>query len=282
MIQVNRANFEEIYDSADSFYQSFWDSEGSLHWGYFEDPHSTTVPIEEFPLACKRWNEYMLERSQITGNSRVLDVGCGNGNTAIWLAQETGCEVVGIDLSGVRINNAKVKAQEHPSLKISFEKASATELPFEEGSFTHVWSQATIYHIYERQEALRELYRTIAKGGFLVFDDLITPIPIEKISETSRKWVYERIHFQPLFSGESYVDFLEEIGFKVWEAEYLSAHYKTTYQLVCEKAKAYISQVKASPGDSAGGLPDINAYEKMCAAISGRELGCYFYLCQKT
>ncbi len=52
MIQVNRANFEEIYDRADSFYQSFWDSEGSLHRGYFEDPHSTTIAFVSARLSA--------------------------------------------------------------------------------------------------------------------------------------------------------------------------------------------------------------------------------------
>ncbi|WP_293120895.1 cyclopropane-fatty-acyl-phospholipid synthase family protein [Okeania sp. SIO1I7] len=44
----------------------------------------------------------MLFQSGITKDSRVLDLGCGNGNTAIWLSQETGCEVVGDDNPAVR------------------------------------------------------------------------------------------------------------------------------------------------------------------------------------
>ncbi len=40
----------------------------------------------------------MLEQSGIFAKSRVLDIGCGNGNTAVWVTQQTGCEVVG-DLS---------------------------------------------------------------------------------------------------------------------------------------------------------------------------------------
>lgn len=58
----------------------------------------------------------MLSQSGVEKDSRVLDLGCGNGNTAIWLSQQTGCEVVGVDLSGVRIENAKTKAQQYPSL----------------------------------------------------------------------------------------------------------------------------------------------------------------------
>lgn len=117
----------------------------------------------------------MLEQRNIDASSKVLDIGCGNGNTAILLAQETGCEVVGIDLSGVRVNNAKEKAKNYPHLNISFEKASATSLPYDDNSFTHVWSQATIYHIPQREKALQEIQRVLQEGGIFLFDDLITP-----------------------------------------------------------------------------------------------------------
>ncbi|NEP07889.1 MAG: ubiquinone/menaquinone biosynthesis protein, partial [Okeania sp. SIO4D6] len=92
--KFSEVDTEVFYDSEDSLYRSFWDSEGSLHWGYFEK--LTTAKTEDFIPACKRWNEYMLFQSGITKDSRVLDLGCGNGNTAIWLSQETGCEVVGV------------------------------------------------------------------------------------------------------------------------------------------------------------------------------------------
>ena len=96
----------------------------------------------------------MLQQSGITAESRVLEVACGNGNAAIWLAQQTGCEVVGIDLSSSYIDNARAKASNFPSLRVSFQKESATNLPFPDGSFTHAWSQGALYHIPELNKAL--------------------------------------------------------------------------------------------------------------------------------
>ena len=49
----------------------------------------------------------MAEKAEITRDSRVLDLGCGNGTTSFRLHEDLECEVVGIDLSGVRIDNAK-------------------------------------------------------------------------------------------------------------------------------------------------------------------------------
>jgi ubiquinone/menaquinone biosynthesis C-methylase UbiE len=262
--KFTEADTEAFYNQEDSLYRSFWDREGSLHWGYFDQEADSSS--EKFLQACQRWNEYMLEQSGITSDSCVLDVGCGNGNTAVWLATQTGCEVVGVDISSVRIGNAEALARQHPSLRLSFQKASATSLPFADGFFTHVWSQATLYHIHERELALREIQRVLKERGIFLFDDLVTPV--EEIGETARNYVYNRLLFEPTFSLESYGQKLTQLGLMVFQVKDLSEHLKKSYELLSELAqKSY---------------PDLSAaYEKMCSAIASGEVGWCFYLCEK-
>jgi len=262
--RFSEVDTEVFYDSEDSLYRSFWDSEGSLHWGYFEN--LTDVKVEDFITACQHWNEYMLSGGGITKDSRVLDLGCGNGNTAVWLCQQTDCEVVGIDLSGVRIENAKAKAQEYPSLRLEFEKASATNLPYEEGSFTHVWSQATLYHVHDRHQALREVHRVLEEGGTFIFDDLISPT--QEINEMARQYVYDRLIFEPTFSMEAYADFLTQLGFMVLAKMDLSKHLHKSYELLSQLAKPQYPELSC-------------AYDKMCEAISAEQLGWGFFLAEK-
>lgn len=276
---------EELYAHVDSLCRVFWDKEGSLHWGYFQDPNPSNLNPEDFLPASRHWNQCMLDRSGISSSSRVLDLGCGNGNAAIWLAEQTGCEVVGVDLSEVRITNAQEKAQEHLSLSLSFHKASATQLPFASEAFTHVWSQATLYHVHERQQALQEVYRILEVGGRFVFDDLITPLPIKQISEAAQKYVYDRMLFKPLFSGESYAEFMRELGFEVLQTEDLSQHLYQSYQLLCQLAHQHEAEVRAAY-DNSGLDPEhymspTFSYRKVCEAIDAQELGWFFYLCQK-
>ena len=222
------ADTEAFYDQQDSLYQNFWDKEGSLHWGYF-DKFSIPEP-ENFITACQHWNEYMLQQSGINSASKVLDVGCGNGNTAIWLAQQTGCEVIGIDLSIVRVENARSKIANHPQLRVSFEKATATDLPFENGTFTHVWSQATLYHVHDRQQALVEVQRVLAEKGIFVFDDLITPTDV--INEQAQQYVYSRLLFGKTYSMMSYQRSLTDLGIMVLESKDLSTDLKQSYTLL--------------------------------------------------
>ena len=92
---------ESYYDSEDKVYRSFWDTEGSLHWGLFDESTG-----QDFLKACANLNEFMANKARLLPESTLLDIGCGNGNTAMWLSGTRECSVVGVDLSGVRINNA--------------------------------------------------------------------------------------------------------------------------------------------------------------------------------
>ncbi len=260
------SNTEAMFDDIPRLerFRSFWNPDGSLHWGYFDDLDN--VKPDDFVSACDRWDEYMLEKSGITAESKVLEVACGNGNSAIWLAQKTGCEVVGIDLSGNYIKNATDKASKYPSLRVSFQKESATNLPFSDGSFTHAWSQAALCHIHEREKALGEVYRVLKDGGIFLFDDMTKPI--EKVSETAQKHVYERLLLQRTFSIEIYKEKLSEIGFKVLEQKDLSKHLEKSYELVTELAKK--------------DYPDLSAaFNKTRETITAGELGWCFCLCEK-
>ncbi|PKB79330.1 MAG: hypothetical protein BZY88_13915 [SAR202 cluster bacterium Io17-Chloro-G9] len=262
---------EAFYDAEDAVYRSFWDNEGSLHWGYFDQSTG-----KDFLKACANLNDIMANMASIDGASRVLDLGCGNGTTATWLCRSRGCNVVGIDLSGVRIGNAKEALQSQPQevkSRLEFEKASATDLPFPEGTFSHVWTQATIYHIHDKPAALNEAYRVLAPGGTLVFDDLLKPKA--DISQAARTHVYDRLLFDTDFSFQSYQDALHSAGFRVIESQDLSPHLRTSYQCLAEITEKLVAQ----GSDNFQHLS--YAYRQMVQAVDNGELGWGLYLCQK-
>ncbi len=260
------ADTEALFEDRDrdQRFRSFWNPEGSLHWGYFEN--LAAAKPEDFVPACDRWDRYMLEQSGITDDSRVLEVACGNGNASIWIAQQTGGEVVGIDLSSNHIKNAREKASCNPSLRLSFQKESATHLPFPDGSFTHAWSQAALYHIPDREKALAEVYRVLADGGIFLFDDLVTPV--QTVSETALKYVYDRLLFKPTFSAAVYAEKLRQLGFTVLQQTDLSEHLSKSYELVSALAREEYPELSA-------------AFEKTRESIVAGEVGWCFCLCKK-
>ena len=268
---------EEYYDAEDVIYRSVWDADGSVHWGVFDGNANGDSIREQFLDAGIRLNQLMVEYAGINENSKVLDVGCGNGNAAIWLTRNSGAHVTGVDLSGVRVANAVESLKDVPELaaNLAFEKASATELPFDEGTFTHFWSQATIYHVPDKVKVLQEAYRVLQPGGMMIFDDLTKPRT--NISESARKFVYERLLFDTDFSFYSYIDALRETGFKVLQARDLSSHLAQSY--------TYLSNL-ASVAEGPEGYQDrfdylADAYMKTVDAINNDELGWAQFLCVK-
>ena len=262
---------ETYYDGQDEIYRSVWDEEGSVHWGVFDDNTG-----DDFLKACSNLNDMMVEKGRINSTSNVLDLGCGNGTTAIWLNNDRGCHVPGVDLSGVRVDNPK-KARTRRSLsaqdRLAFEKASATELPFTDGTFTHLWSQATIYHVPDKETVLKEAYRVLKDGGIMVFDDLIKPKT--DISAEAQKFVYDRLLYDTPFNFESYQDTLKSHGFKILEAHDLSAHLKNSYILLAGRVPTDSSEHAEHYAELA------KSYIETARAVDNKELGWGFYICQK-
>ncbi len=262
---------ESYYDSEDAIYRSIWDEDGSVHWGVFDDSTG-----DDFLKACANLNDLMVAKGRIDSDAKVLDLGCGNGTTAIWLSGNHNCHVTGVDLSGVRVQNAQNALEgldQSAQEKLALEKASATELPFGDASFTHLWSQAVIYHVPDKDAALKEAYRVLEDGGIMVFDDLIKPQP--EISADAQKFVYDRLLFDTPFSFDSYQDALKAQGFKILEAHDLSSHLKNSYLRLADRTPKF-------DGDQAEHYAELtNAYRETARAVDNQEVGWGRFVCQK-
>jgi demethylmenaquinone methyltransferase/2-methoxy-6-polyprenyl-1,4-benzoquinol methylase/phosphoethanolamine N-methyltransferase len=105
---------------------------------------------------------------------KALDVGCGPGTTAIFMAKEVGAEgeVVGIDASLEMIQVAREKAKKEGSTA-RFEPAAIEALPFPDETFDAATSTYMLHHLPEDVQAkgLSEVRRVLKPGGrFLIVD----------------------------------------------------------------------------------------------------------------
>jgi ubiquinone/menaquinone biosynthesis C-methylase UbiE len=262
---------ESYYDSQDAIYRSFWDEGGSVHWGVFDETTGS-----DFLKACANLNDIMVEKGRIDSTHKVLDLGCGNGTTAIWLSENQDCHVTGVDLSGVRVQNAKnarATLDQSAQENLAFEKASATELPFEDASFSRLWSQTVIYHVPDKEAVLKEAYRVLGEGGIMVFDDLLKPQP--DISAEGQKYVYDRLLFDTPYSFESYQNALKEQGFKILEAHDLSSHLENSYLRLADRTPKFDKEHAEHYAELT------TAYHETARAVDKQELGWGLFVCQK-
>lgn len=95
--------------------------------------------------------------------ARVLDLGTGTGLAAFTAARRfPEAEVMGVDLSGAMLAEAREHAPPELAGRVRFEDADAAALPFEQGSFELVML-ANMIPFFD------ELARVVAPGGHLLF-----------------------------------------------------------------------------------------------------------------
>src|SRR5258708_17201527 len=106
----------------------------------------------------------LVGRLDVKEGDRVLDVGCGTGRLARWIASITGAAgVVGIDPLVDRVQVARTNSQ-----GIAFEVGSAEDLgAFADGSFDVVCMSAVFHWVADKPEALRGVRRVLKPGGRL-------------------------------------------------------------------------------------------------------------------
>jgi ubiquinone/menaquinone biosynthesis C-methylase UbiE len=96
---------------------------------------------------------------------RVLDVGCGTGENALYLAGN-GFSVVGVDLSDRALAGARAKAPER-GLKVEFRAGNALSLDFKDGVFDNVIDSG-LFHTFpdnDRPAYARQIARVLATRG---------------------------------------------------------------------------------------------------------------------
>ncbi len=218
---------EQFFDASTQTYLGFWDSEGVLHTGYFADGNT-----DDYRAAAARTSQLLGDEAGLTAGARVLDVGCGCGNFVFDLARRFGCRCEGLDLSAERIRFAAGRLADAPALagRVRFRHGSATQLPYEPASFSHVVSQDALFLIPDKPRSHAELFRVLAPGGRLAISDFLQPRP--EISPRARKHVYDRVRWSSGYSLVGYQQALERAGFRIRLARELSPHLQRTYQVL--------------------------------------------------
>ncbi len=107
----------------------------------------------------------------------VLDLGCGIGGPARWLATQRGCRVVGLDLTEVYCRTAcELSARVGLSRRTAFVCADGLAPPFATASFDLIWTQHAAMNIADKARLYREVARVLKPGGrFGLYDVMAGP-----------------------------------------------------------------------------------------------------------
>ena len=112
------------------------------------------------------WRELEFLKEYVHKESRVLDIGCGNGRLVDMF------EGMEINYTGIDSSKELIKiAKKERGSKGSFFHANALELPFDDGTFDTVFSIAVLHHVPSeayRAQFVSEIHRVLKPGGTCV------------------------------------------------------------------------------------------------------------------
>jgi ubiquinone/menaquinone biosynthesis C-methylase UbiE len=157
---------------------------GVRHFGYYPEGKSISRSV-----ALRNMMDEVGNRIKLPEGSQVLDAGCGEGKTAIRMAERFGYSLTGVDLLQESIKLAKDNAKKS-SAKVIFQVSNFMHLPFDDASFDCVYALETFTHAPDDKKALREFIRVLRPGGRLIIFDYETAkleaIPDKKIVNSMR------------------------------------------------------------------------------------------------
>jgi SAM-dependent methyltransferase len=151
------------------------------------------APLDQFHTRGILATTELAEAAGLEPSRRVLDLGCGLGGPARYLAATFGCKVTGVDLSPSFIDAATyLTARCGLSDRVTFQVSNALHLPFEDAAFDTVFLQHVAMNIEDRTALYAEVRRILRPGGrFATYDlvlrdgDVMYPTPWARDASTS-------------------------------------------------------------------------------------------------
>jgi arsenite methyltransferase len=142
---------------------------------------------------------------------RVLDVASGKGESAIFLAGQFGCQVVGVDFGPENVREASARATAAQSAHlVSFVQGDAERLDFADASFDAVICECAFCTFPDKRAAASEFARVLRPGGGVGLSDLTRSGPLPRDLEGLLAWIACIADARPV---EEYASYLKGAGF---------------------------------------------------------------------
>ena len=130
--------------------------------------------LEDFHTMGRIATTQLAGLAGITPDDEVLDAGCGIGGTARYVAELSRCHVVAVDLTEEYCETARWLNQlAGLDDRICVRQAPVTDLPFEDATFTLVFSQHVQMNVANKALLYTEARRILAGGGQLAVWDIV-------------------------------------------------------------------------------------------------------------
>jgi cyclopropane-fatty-acyl-phospholipid synthase len=220
-LQRSAANVAHHYDIGNELYGLFLDDDRQYSCAYFETPDASLDAAQ----AAKR--RHIAAKLLLRPGDRVLDIGCGWGGLALYLAKSCGARVTGVTLSREQLDFAKQRVS-------GLKDPSAVDLRFQDyrdvgETYDRIVSVGMFEHVGLRacDAFFRKLASILSDDGVALLHTIGRAGPPSPVSP----WVLKHIFpggYIPTLSEMTPA--IERAGLIITDVEVLRLHYARTLE----------------------------------------------------
>jgi cyclopropane-fatty-acyl-phospholipid synthase len=221
-----RSNVAHHYDLDERLYRLFLDEDMQYSCAYFEQPEMT---LAEAQLAKKR---LIAAKLLVRPGAQVLDIGCGWGGLALYLARVCAARVTGVTLSREQLRVAVARAEAAGLAdRVEFRLQDYREV---EGRFDNIVSVGMFEHVGLRQYPtfFRTAARLLAPDGVMLLHAMAQPSPARYNQPFIEKYIFPGGYIPAL---SEVLPAAESSRLLIRDTEILSLHYAETTRVWRER-----------------------------------------------
>jgi ubiquinone/menaquinone biosynthesis C-methylase UbiE len=151
----------------------------------------------------------LLNKALEPGDLRILEVGCGTGKSACYLAK-SGFHVTALDQHPIMLDKAKKRAAKEGVTGVDWLQGNVQMMPFEDEAFDVVFAESvTIFT--DIPQSLKEYHRVLKPNGRLLDRELVL---FKEMPEPIYKEITDFFKFDKIPSVDEWLGHLHQAGFR--------------------------------------------------------------------
>ncbi|WAZ19614.1 class I SAM-dependent methyltransferase [Streptomyces cinnabarinus] len=235
------------YELPPAVFEAFLDARLKYSSALYRSPDAT---LEEAQTAKLR---FVAERLALTGGERLLDIGCGWGSLALFMAQEYGCRVTAVTPSAPQADYIGDLAERRGLTALMDVRVGSFTDQELTGRYDAVTLLGSIVHMPNREAVLRRTYDLMARRGRLYLSESCFR-NAEAYQEFDRRPGTRHVTrtvfgFADMVPLSELVRATEAAGFSLTSLDDLTAHYRRTIEEWERRALAHRDRIEAAaPG----------------------------------
>lgn len=169
------------------------------------------APVDEFHIGGRVASSHFLDQLGLTSDMRVLDIGCGLGGGARFVAETYNTRVTGIDLTAEYVETGQVLSSwVGLADQVALQQASALAMPFPDQTFDGAYMMHVGMNIEDKEQLFAEVHRVLKTGGcFGIYDIMRTgsddpTFPVPWAAGASTSWLRGPADYRRLLEASGF------------------------------------------------------------------------------